>query len=80
MVVILIRFGGDLNVQSSFYMVGILIVFSALMGITNAKRSTTKHRKWMLRELCVFHLTLSGDKMNTLQELWHLQLHRLLHA
>lgn len=44
------RFGGDLNVQSSFYAVGVLIVFSAAMGIRNVKRTTRKHRKWMLRK------------------------------
>jgi len=41
-------FGGDLNVQSAFYVVSIMIVFSSAMGITNVKR-TRKHRKWMLR-------------------------------
>ncbi|KIM81594.1 hypothetical protein PILCRDRAFT_821370 [Piloderma croceum F 1598] len=41
-------FGGDLNVQSAFYTDGILIVFSAGMGITNVRRTRT-HRKWMLR-------------------------------
>jgi len=41
-------FGGELNVQSAFYVDGFLIVFAALMGITNVKR-TRKHRKWMLR-------------------------------
>jgi len=41
-------FGGDLNVQSAFYVIGILIIFCAAMGITNVKRTRT-HRKWMLR-------------------------------
>jgi hypothetical protein len=41
-------FGGDLNVQSSFYTIGLMIIFSAAMGITNVKR-TRLHRKWMLR-------------------------------
>ena len=49
MAAILTRFGGDLNVQSAFYIDGILIVFSAGMGITNVRRTRT-HRKWMLRE------------------------------
>jgi hypothetical protein len=46
------RFGGELNVQSSFYLLGLMIVFSLTMGITHVKQ-TRKHRKWMLREL--FH-------------------------
>jgi len=41
-------FGGDLNVQSAFYVIGTLIIFCAAMGITNVKR-TRMHRKWMLR-------------------------------
>jgi hypothetical protein len=41
-------FGGELNVQSSFYTLSFLIVFSALSGIMNVKQ-TRKHRKWMLR-------------------------------
>jgi hypothetical protein len=47
------RFGGDLNVQSSFYALGFMIVFSLTMGITHVKQ-TRKHRKWMLRELFCF--------------------------
>lgn len=43
------RFGGDLNVQSSFYTLAFMIVFSAMMGITNVKQ-TRIHRKWMLRK------------------------------
>jgi len=41
-------FGGDLNVQSAFFVIAILILSSAAMGITNVKR-TRVHRKWMLR-------------------------------
>jgi len=41
-------FGGDLNVQSAFYVITILIIGSAAMGILNVRRTRT-HRKWMLR-------------------------------
>lgn len=40
--------GGDLDIQSAFYILSILIIFSASMGIINVRR-TRKHRKWMLR-------------------------------
>lgn len=43
------RFGGELNVQLSFYTLSFLILFSALSGIMNVKQ-TRKHRKWMLRK------------------------------
>jgi hypothetical protein len=41
-------FGGDLNIQSSFFTLCIMIVSSAAFGILNV-RQTRKHRKWMLR-------------------------------
>jgi len=41
-------FGGDLNVQTSIYVVTLLIIFCAGMGIFNVRR-TRKHRRWMLR-------------------------------
>jgi len=41
-------FGGDPNTQAAFYVLAILIISSAAMGIINVKR-TRKHRKWMLR-------------------------------
>jgi len=41
-------FGGELNVQSGFYTVTLLIILCASFGITNVKH-TRKHRKWMLR-------------------------------
>lgn len=50
MVAIWIRFGGDLNVQAAFYVMGIMIISAAAMGIMNRKR-TRRHRKWMLRTL-----------------------------
>ncbi|KAJ7259800.1 hypothetical protein C8J57DRAFT_1073083, partial [Mycena rebaudengoi] len=41
--------GGELNVQSAYYTLGIIIVFSGILGIYNVKRDTRKHRRWMLR-------------------------------
>jgi hypothetical protein len=43
-------FGGELNVQSAYYILGIMIVFSGFMGFYYVKRDTRQHRKWMLRE------------------------------
>jgi len=42
-------FGGELNVQASFYIMTIMTIFAAGMGIYNVKRNTRRHRKWMLR-------------------------------
>jgi len=41
-------YGGELNVQSAWYILSLMILFSALFGIMNVKH-TRKHRKWMLR-------------------------------
>jgi hypothetical protein len=41
-------YGGELNVQSAWYFLSLMIIFSALLGIMNVKH-TRKHRKWMLR-------------------------------
>lgn len=43
-------FGGEINVQSAFYILGIMTVFAGLMGLYYVKRETRKHRKWMLRK------------------------------
>jgi hypothetical protein len=42
-------FGGELNVQSGYYTLGIMVVFAGLMGLYNVKKDTRRHRKWMLR-------------------------------
>ncbi|KAK7018627.1 hypothetical protein R3P38DRAFT_3399312 [Favolaschia claudopus] len=47
-------FGGELNAQSGFYALGIMIAFSGLLGIYNVKRDTRRHRKWMLRMVVYF--------------------------
>jgi hypothetical protein len=41
-------YGGELNVQTAWYTLSLLIAFSSLFGIMNVKQ-TRKHRKWMLR-------------------------------
>lgn len=55
-------FGGDLSVQGGYYVLGIMIVFSSGMGISNAKISTRKHRKWMLRACFPMTLLQKGSQ------------------
>ncbi|KIM82605.1 hypothetical protein PILCRDRAFT_820479 [Piloderma croceum F 1598] len=52
-------FGGDLNVQSSFFVVGIMITFASAMGIMYRKQ-TRKHRKWMLRTVSYAASPITG--------------------
>ncbi|KAJ7074508.1 hypothetical protein C8F01DRAFT_1273765 [Mycena amicta] len=47
-------FGGELNVQSAYYILGIMVVYSGLLGIYNVKKDTRRHRKWMLRMVVYF--------------------------
>ncbi|KAJ7471828.1 hypothetical protein FB451DRAFT_308783 [Mycena latifolia] len=53
-------FGGELNVQSAYYILGIMVVFAALMGIYNVKKDTRRHRKWMLRMVVYFATAISA--------------------
>ncbi|KAK6992076.1 hypothetical protein R3P38DRAFT_3088916 [Favolaschia claudopus] len=53
-------FGGELNVQSGYYTLGIMIVFSGLVGIYNVKKDTRRHRKWMLRMVVYFAVAISA--------------------
>ncbi|KAF5334582.1 hypothetical protein D9758_018128 [Tetrapyrgos nigripes] len=41
-------FGGEINQQSAYYLLGIMITFSMLMGLINVKKDTRTHRRWML--------------------------------
>ncbi|KAG9121330.1 hypothetical protein FRC07_002745 [Ceratobasidium sp. 392] len=41
-------FGGELNSQAAFFILGSMVGYAAFMGISNVRR-TRKHRKWMLR-------------------------------
>ncbi|KDQ55610.1 hypothetical protein JAAARDRAFT_37015 [Jaapia argillacea MUCL 33604] len=52
-------FGGELNSQSGYYVLGSLIVFSACMGLLNVKQ-TRKHRKWMLRTVTFTCATITA--------------------
>ncbi|KAJ7159836.1 hypothetical protein C8R43DRAFT_1124205 [Mycena crocata] len=53
-------FGGELNVQSAYYILGIMVVFSGLMGIYNVKKDTRRHRKWMLRMVVYFAVAITA--------------------
>ncbi|KAJ7629390.1 hypothetical protein DFH06DRAFT_1272749 [Mycena polygramma] len=52
--------GGELNVQSGYYILGIMVVFSGLLGLYNVKRDTRRHRKWMLRMVVYFAAVISS--------------------
>ncbi|KAJ7119483.1 hypothetical protein C8R44DRAFT_624333 [Mycena epipterygia] len=47
-------FGGELNVQSAYYILGIMVVYAGFMGAYNVKKDTRRHRKWMLRMVVYF--------------------------
>ncbi|KAF7313261.1 hypothetical protein MKEN_01013000 [Mycena kentingensis (nom. inval.)] len=53
-------FGGELNVQSAYYILGIMVVYSGLLGIYNVKRDTRRHRKWMLRMVVYFSVVVTA--------------------
>jgi len=53
-------FGGELNVQSAYYILGIMVVFAGLMGIYNVKKDTRRHRKWMLRMVVYFAVVITA--------------------
>jgi hypothetical protein len=47
-IVALKSLGGEINIQLIYYLLGIMITFSGLIGIWNVKKNTNAHRKWML--------------------------------
>ncbi|KIK67900.1 hypothetical protein GYMLUDRAFT_36703 [Collybiopsis luxurians FD-317 M1] len=53
-------FGGEINAQSAYYILAIMLIFSALMGYYQVKRNTRKHRKWMLRSVVYFSAIISA--------------------
>ncbi|KAJ7334736.1 hypothetical protein DFH08DRAFT_965484 [Mycena albidolilacea] len=53
-------FGGELNTQSGYYTLGIMIVFAGLMGLYNVKKDTRRHRKWMLRMVTYFSAIITA--------------------
>ncbi|KAJ7659023.1 hypothetical protein DFH06DRAFT_435326 [Mycena polygramma] len=53
-------FGGELNVQSGYYTIGLMIVVSGIAGLFYVKKDTRRHRKWMLRMVVYFSATISA--------------------
>ncbi|KAJ6589089.1 hypothetical protein B0H19DRAFT_230385 [Mycena capillaripes] len=53
-------FGGELNVQSAYMILGFMILFTGLMGIYNVKKDTRQHRKWMLRMVVYFAVAITA--------------------
>ncbi|KAI3612082.1 hypothetical protein WG66_016172 [Moniliophthora roreri] len=41
-------FGGEINAQSAYYILGIMTIVPLLIGFFFARRNTKLHRKWML--------------------------------
>ncbi|KAF9261104.1 hypothetical protein L218DRAFT_543957 [Marasmius fiardii PR-910] len=54
-------FGGELNSQAVYYVTAIMSNFSLLWAISNVKRNTRIHRRWMMRKFAdsrfVLHVT-----------------------
>ncbi|KAJ3779001.1 hypothetical protein FB446DRAFT_711779 [Lentinula raphanica] len=53
-------FGGEINAQSAYYILAIMLIFAALMGYYNVKRNTRAHRKWMLRSVVYFSVVITA--------------------
>jgi len=53
-------FGGELNVQSAYMLLGVMILYSGVLGIYNVKKDTRSHRKWMLRLVTYFSVVVSA--------------------
>jgi len=53
-------FGGELNVQSAYYILAIMILYAGLLGIYNVKKDTRRHRKWMLRMVVYFAAAITA--------------------
>ncbi|KIY66416.1 hypothetical protein CYLTODRAFT_355035, partial [Cylindrobasidium torrendii FP15055 ss-10] len=52
-------FGGEINAQSAYYTLGILVVGCLFMGIANVKTDTREHRKWMIRAVNFFCVAIT---------------------
>ncbi|KAK0470929.1 hypothetical protein IW261DRAFT_1672081, partial [Armillaria novae-zelandiae] len=52
-------FGGEINAQSMYYTLGILSSGCLLIGLTNVKKNTREHRKWMLRGVVMFSVVIT---------------------
>ncbi|KAI3612079.1 hypothetical protein WG66_016170 [Moniliophthora roreri] len=53
-------FGGEINAQSAYYILGIMTIVPLLIGLFFARRNTRLHRKWMLRAVVYFATVISG--------------------
>ncbi|KAJ6577745.1 hypothetical protein B0H19DRAFT_932320, partial [Mycena capillaripes] len=53
-------FGGELNVESGYGVLALLVVVSGVVGIVYVKKDTRRHRKWMLRMVVCFAATITG--------------------
>ncbi|KAF7361274.1 hypothetical protein MSAN_01159800 [Mycena sanguinolenta] len=52
--------GGELNVQSGYYLLGIMVVVSGILGFYYVKKDTRQHRKWMLRMVSYFAAVITA--------------------
>ncbi|KAJ7037085.1 hypothetical protein C8F04DRAFT_953058, partial [Mycena alexandri] len=53
-------FGGELNVQSGYYVMGLMIVVAGATGLFWVKRDTRRHRKWMMRMVVYFGAAITA--------------------
>ncbi|KAG7441523.1 uncharacterized protein BT62DRAFT_908001 [Guyanagaster necrorhizus] len=56
-------FGGEVNSQSVYYTLGILSAGCLIMGLSNVKKNTREHRKWMLRGVVIFSVVITTRLM-----------------
>ncbi|KAK0186322.1 hypothetical protein F5146DRAFT_936235 [Armillaria mellea] len=52
-------FGGEINAQSMYYTLGILSSGCLIIGLSNVKKNTREHRKWMLRGVVMFSVVIT---------------------
>ncbi|PBK81311.1 hypothetical protein ARMGADRAFT_785071 [Armillaria gallica] len=52
-------FGGEINSQSMYYTLGILSAGCLIIGLSNVKKNTREHRKWMLRGVVIFSVVIT---------------------
>ncbi|KAK1216286.1 hypothetical protein PQX77_021095 [Marasmius sp. AFHP31] len=52
-------FGGELNVQSAYYTIGIMSTAAMCAGFWYARKDTRKHRRWMMRGVVYFSIVVT---------------------
>ncbi|KAJ6510422.1 hypothetical protein C8R45DRAFT_964053 [Mycena sanguinolenta] len=52
--------GGELNVQSGYMLLGLMVVVSGILGFYYVKKDTRQHRKWMLRMVTYFAAVITS--------------------